>query len=804
MTQYIELFSNSSEYSIGQHNNLKELTVRGEVDISGNITIDKDIKSTGDISCNTITATTLYGDGSNLTGISSGSTNLNAYSDVSFGNVDISNKLTVINSNAYYQQIGSDIDGEAKDDNSSYYSSVSLSSDGSIVAIGAPYNDGGGNNAGHVRVYQNINSVWTQLGGDIDGDTNYEQFGFTLSLSSDGTRVAIGATKYDQVTFPSTDPNFKKGRVKIYEYDIATNSWIQLGSDIEGEGRDDGSGSSISLSSDGTIVAIGASGNDDNGADSGHVRIYQYANNSWTQLGSDIDGEGPSQRAHVVSLSSDGSIVAIGAHRNNENGTWSGNVRVFKYLNNSWTQIGSDIYGESANDQVGDAGSVSLSSDGTILALGSIYNSDNGSNSGHVRVFQYNSNASSWTQLGSDIDGEAANDYSGKVSLSSDGTTLAIGAHNASDENSNNTGRVKVYRYTNNSWTQLGSNIYGDTQGDQFGYSLSISSDGTKLAVGAWGDDSVVRNSGHVRVYELIQNNVDINNGIISTNKLLLNYSNTSGSGIYDSVGIDYVQDGTRYVRFTDNTTNSETNNASADIRARNLWLDGSQLNVQNIKSVDISNGIIIDSQNIDISGNLAIKGSLGVLDTTTNNINYGTSGQVLTSNGSSALPSWNTLAEPYYFLAKMTANQTISNTTYTDITNLVIDSNATTSNASSDFASNSWTPSTSGVYFISCNVKVFPTGGTSVTAGNISRIIFVFADSANNQIRSGETMNEENADGTDIFGKTLSINGVIYLTAGTTYKLRVWCRRSPSANAQVLYGTSTRTDTFFSAFKLG
>lgn len=182
-------------------------------------------------------------------------------------------------------------------------------------------------------------------------------------------------------------------------------------------------------------------------------------------------------------------------------------------------------------------------------------------------------------------------------------------------------------------------------------------------------------------------------------------------------------------------------------------------------------------------------------------NGSYGTSGAVLTSRGSGSSPIW---TEPYYFLAKKTASQTISNTTYTDITNLSIDSNATSSNASSDFASNSWTPSQSGVYFISCATKIFPPAGTSITSSNISRIIFVFADSANNQIRSAETMNEENSTGEDIFGKTLSINGVIYLTAGTTYKLRVWCRRNPSGNSQVLYGSGTRTDTFFSAYKIG
>ena len=48
---------------------------------------------------------------------------------------------------------------------------------------------------------------------------------------------------------------------------------------------------SVSLSSDGTTVAIGARLNDGNGNNAGHVRIYEYSSGSWTQLGADIDGE---------------------------------------------------------------------------------------------------------------------------------------------------------------------------------------------------------------------------------------------------------------------------------------------------------------------------------------------------------------------------------------------------------------------------------------------------------------------------------------------------------------------------------
>ena len=88
-------------------------------------------------------------------------------------------------------QLGSDIDGAAANDNSG--SSVSLSSDGTRVAIGAPYNDGTSSNAGHVKVYEYSGGTWNQLGSDIEGEAAGDNSGYSVSLSSDGTRVAIGA-----------------------------------------------------------------------------------------------------------------------------------------------------------------------------------------------------------------------------------------------------------------------------------------------------------------------------------------------------------------------------------------------------------------------------------------------------------------------------------------------------------------------------------------------------------------------------------------------------------------------------------
>ena len=71
-------------------------------------------------------------------------------------------------------------------------------------------------------------------------------------------------------------------------YENSNGTWTQIGSDIDGEDFDDHSGNSVSLSGDGTVVAIGAYDNDGNGSDSGHVRVYENNNGTWTQIGSAI------------------------------------------------------------------------------------------------------------------------------------------------------------------------------------------------------------------------------------------------------------------------------------------------------------------------------------------------------------------------------------------------------------------------------------------------------------------------------------------------------------------------------------
>jgi hypothetical protein len=171
--------------------------------------------------------------------------------------------------------------------------------------------------------------------------------------------------------------------------------------------------------------------------------VYQWNSTAWNQRGSDIDGEAACDwSGYSVSLSSGGTVVAIGANGNDGTGSSAGHVRVYEWNSTAWVQRGSDIDGEASGDESGH--SVSLSDNGTVLAIGSRNNDDFASNAGHVRVYEWNSTA--WNQRGSDIDGEASGDRSGhSVSLSSDGTIVAIGAYNNDGTASSNTGHVRVY-----------------------------------------------------------------------------------------------------------------------------------------------------------------------------------------------------------------------------------------------------------------------------------------------------------------------------------------------------------------------
>ena len=395
-------------------------------------------------------------------------------------------------------QVGQDIDGESWSDGSGH--SVSMSSDGSRVAIGAIENTGNGAAAGHVRMYELAGGVWTQLGQDIDGEVAGDESGRSVSMSSDGSRVAIGANGNDGI-------GNLAGHVRVYE--LVGGVWTQVGLDLEGIGAQYQTGWSVSMSSDGSHLAIGGL--------IGGARIFEFIGGVWTQLGLTID-DGPGSGISV-SLSADGSRVALGDRENGPN--VKGKARVYEFASGVWTQLGLSMDGEGSGDKFGT--SVSLSSDGNSLAIGGPYNNNvSGSDAGHVRVFKLIGGV--WTQMGVDIDGEAVGDRSGaSVSLSSNGSRVSIGAYfNEAGFVGGEAGHVRVYELVAGVWTQMVQDIDGEGFSDYSGYSVSMTPDGSRVSIGAtrngwYAPWSVPTFAGHVRIYDLpLYNSTNCNTTIDS------------------------------------------------------------------------------------------------------------------------------------------------------------------------------------------------------------------------------------------------------------------------------------------------
>ncbi len=121
-------------------------------------------------------------------------------------------------------QVGADIDGETADDHSGY--SVAMNAGGDTVIIGAPYNDGNGNNAGQARVFTLTDGAWVQVGADIDGENADDESGYSVAMNAAGDTVIIGA--------PYNDGNGdNSGQARVFT--LTDGGWVQVGADIDGE-----------------------------------------------------------------------------------------------------------------------------------------------------------------------------------------------------------------------------------------------------------------------------------------------------------------------------------------------------------------------------------------------------------------------------------------------------------------------------------------------------------------------------------------------------------------------------------------
>ena len=383
-------------------------------------------------------------------------------------NIGVTRVVQYNSSSNTWNQLGSDIVGEAANDESGY--SVDLNSAGDVIAIGAQRSN---SNRGHVRVYQYSVGGWSQVGGDIDGANTNDLTGTSISISDDGATVNVGAAHAPGYTLGS-------GYVRSYRYD--GSSWNQLGQELAYQG------------------SLGPGYNSS--------EVYKFG--------------------HSVHASSDGETIIVGAPISYFH---LGSASIWSYNSSTslWVQKGQEITGDPDNPNIGNLGEtgygVSMSSDGQTIVVGSktaprygnkqdyegsppdyipgfpeeiASNIISSTPQGHVRVYDYNTTSSTWVQRGHTIRGifDESFYFGADVDISSDGNRVTIGAPFT------NFGMNCVFAWTGSEWVRIGQYIHpasglgSGTHGDR----VSISGDGQTMAAG---NAAQGNNAGRVTAYRM-------------------------------------------------------------------------------------------------------------------------------------------------------------------------------------------------------------------------------------------------------------------------------------------------------------
>ncbi len=329
-----------------------------------------------------------------------------------------------------------------------------------------------------------------QMGGDILGSTNNEFSGCAIALSGDGTRIVVGALGNSEI-------DFRSGYVRVFDWN-GTN-WTKIGNNIYGAQNQGFLGTAVAISADGNRIAVGENNHDGNGNGSGRVLLYDWNGEDFIQVGQAIPGESSGDRSgNAISLSADGSRVAIAALYGDGQSAARGNVRVFELDGNVWRRQGYRIEGQTFGRAFGR--SIDISADGNRVVVGAPSSNYDDTYPGYVQVFEWNGFL--WEKMGLTIHGETlGSDCGWEVAMDGSGDRIIIGSpgHNLNVEWG---GAARIFEWDGDDWELLGEQIEGEEYAYAMGREVDISYDGNRIVVGATGFGEAEYSPGYVQAYD--------------------------------------------------------------------------------------------------------------------------------------------------------------------------------------------------------------------------------------------------------------------------------------------------------------
>ncbi len=423
-------------------------------------------------------------------------------------------------------QIGQDIMGDMPDDK--FGSSVALSKTGNTLAVAANGGDKNGVDSGYIRIYSNINGAWTQIGQDIIGNPGDKLSLTKIYLSDDGTILAVPVSTniiINNITYG--------GYVSIYKY--SNNQWSKIGQDLK-EPNTNQFGISISLSGDGSTIAVGSP--DALSISDSKTFVYKNISNVWTKIG-EFSPSNLNLSNHFfsnkfgasISLSNDGNTIAISDFEAGFNTGFSGIVILYQYNMGNWTKIGNTLSGKNSFDVFGSR--VRISGNGNTIAVTSNENSGTG--------IVYKNVSNNWVQIGSDILAESPGDALGINSISANGNIIIVSSYGSDTNNGTDSGKIRIFQDIQGNWLHQGQSIIGPGANSKIGIgsSVDLSGDGTTLAIGIPNNNTLSSKNnmakgtfpGSVQVFNL--------SGILSSDSFVLENFNIYPNPTTDILNIE-------------------------------------------------------------------------------------------------------------------------------------------------------------------------------------------------------------------------------------------------------------------------
>jgi hypothetical protein len=375
-------------------------------------------------------------------------------------------------------------DGTA-DDQFGY--AVALSSDGSIAVIGAPYQ---GFIGGAAYIFVHSGGTWIQQQ-KLMGGAQSVTFGFAVAISSDGNTIAIADPSF------RLDDTYQPGAVIVFTRSAGTWTQQQM-LRAAGKTGNISFGYRVGMSNDGSTIVVGANWEQVTLPGQGAAYVFTKSGPTWNQQARLLASDGKEQdHFGEVAINGDGSRAVVGAGSadlisvNDDRGSaYVFDRPIGGWLTNTLTESAKLTASDGAAvDWFG--GSVSLSSDGNMLAIGSNGN-HNGTEYVQGAVYTFVRSSGVWNQqqklLAADRGTQNA-EFGVTVALSADGNRLAVGAPYVSTGVIWWHGAAYAFARSAGTFSQQQRMVASDKGFDDNAGHVTISGDGNTIILGSRKDD---------------------------------------------------------------------------------------------------------------------------------------------------------------------------------------------------------------------------------------------------------------------------------------------------------------------------